>query len=95
MARLDLAEPKKARLEKHSTGSGFAVSSEGHVLTNHHVVEGCEEVRLPTGVTVRVIAGDAQSDLALLEGPGTNSKFATFSHGRHRRWHADPAGRGR
>ncbi len=64
------------------TGSGFAVSGEGHILTNHHVVEDCEEVRLPTGVTVQVIAGDSQSDLALLEWPVTNSKFATFSQGR-------------
>ncbi len=77
-----LLGPKTARLEKDSTGSGFLVSSKGHILTNHHVVKDCEEVRLPTGVAVQVIAGDAQSDLALLEGPGTDSKFATFGQGR-------------
>ncbi len=80
--RAAIRATKKARLEKDSTGSGFFVSSKGHILTNHHVVEDCEEVRLPTGVAVRVIAGDAQSDLALLEGPVTNSKSATFGQGR-------------
>ncbi len=73
---------RQRKLIKESTGSGFAVRGKGHILTNHHVVEGCEEVRLPTGGAVQVIAGDAQSDLALLEGPVTNSKFATFGQGR-------------
>ena len=67
-AREKLAEQERASIKKHSTGSGFAVSGEGHILTNYHVVKDCREVRLPIGVPVRVIADDAQSDLALLEG---------------------------
>ena len=54
-----------------SSGSGFAVSSDGHVITNHHVIEGCQKVVVHTkekDLTVRVITYDPQNDLALLKG---------------------------
>lgn len=47
------------------TGSGFWVSTHGDILTNEHVVKGCEEVRVPVG-TAYVIDRDEQFDLALL-----------------------------
>jgi Do/DeqQ family serine protease len=51
-------------------GSGVIVS-EGHVLTNHHVVDGAEEIRvdLIDGRTFRakLVGSDAPSDLALLK----------------------------
>ena len=54
-----------------SSGSGFAVSSDGYVITNHHVIEGCQKVVVHTkdkDLTVRVITYDPQNDLALLKG---------------------------
>ena len=48
-------------------GSGFFVDSAGHMVTNHHVVRGCGEVRVPAHAeTASVIAVDARNDLALL-----------------------------
>ena len=51
-----------------SGGSGFIVSRAGDVLTNHHVVDGCREVRvLHNGapVVATLIATDPTADLAL------------------------------
>ncbi len=54
-----------------SSGSGFAVSSDGHVITNYHVVDGCEKVVVHTkenDFPVRMITYDPKNDLALLKG---------------------------
>lgn len=54
-----------------SSGSGFSVSNDGHVLTNAHVVESCDEVQVSSitlGPTLgRIIARDVRNDLALLK----------------------------
>ena len=53
-----------------SSGSGFAVSSDGYVITNHHVIDGCEKVLVHTKgdeLPVKVITYDPQNDLALLK----------------------------
>lgn len=54
-----------------SSGSGFAVSPDGYVITNNHVIEGCQEVILHTkekDIKTRIISFDPQNDLALLKG---------------------------
>jgi len=53
-------------------GSGFVVSSDGHVLTNYHVVEGASRlmVQLPgrkEQVAAYVVAKDEKRDMALLK----------------------------
>lgn len=53
-----------------ATGTGFFVSWEGHLITNHHVIEGAEriQVKLDDGdmVDAQVVSDDADNDLALL-----------------------------
>jgi S1-C subfamily serine protease len=59
-----------AKAENESSGTGFFVSAQGHVLTNAHVVEGCSSIEVPgpNGLTpVRVVAKDQTNDLALLK----------------------------
>jgi 2-alkenal reductase len=52
-------------------GSGFVIDTEGHIITNYHVVEGVTdlEVDFQSGTKVRgeVIATDLDSDLAVLK----------------------------
>ena len=48
-------------------GSGSFVSRKGDVLTNEHVIHGCEKIRInPQGLEAKLIAKDATNDLALL-----------------------------
>nr|WP_202894448.1 trypsin-like peptidase domain-containing protein [Kribbella italica] len=60
-----------------ATGSGFAIDSEGHVVTNAHVVEGAREVSivLSNGRTLdtEIIGVDADNDLAVLQVSGNAS----------------------
>jgi len=61
------------------TASGFVVGAPGYVLTNHHVVSQCTEVRAPASkATLRVVAQDERNDLALLEGEIAASDIALF-----------------
>ena len=64
-------------LNKQSTGTAFTVSSEGHALTNHHVIDGCAEVRVAgrEGVA-KVITSDSVNDLALVQLPFKTNDYA-------------------
>lgn len=54
-----------------SLGSGFVFDTEGHVVTNYHVVEGAEELEVDfsSGLKVRgeVIGKDLDSDIAVIK----------------------------
>ena len=59
------------------TGTGFAVSADGKIATNYHVIESASKifVKLPNGRTVgvqRVIASDKRVDLAILQVRGVS-----------------------
>lgn len=68
-----------------SSGSGFVVAHDGLILTNKHVVRGCDALRVRgdsgTAIPARVVALDASDDLALLEADGASWQPANFRAG--------------
>ena len=58
-------------LLQHGLGSGVIVSADGYILTNHHVIDGAEQISVDLSdrrsIEAKVIGSDAPSDLALLK----------------------------
>jgi putative serine protease PepD len=56
--------------EGGGAGSGFVVDDRGHIVTNHHVVQGATQVNVQlrdgTSGGAQVVASDARNDLAVL-----------------------------
>jgi len=64
------------------TGTGFFVSETGHVVTNEHVVQGCDAVRATPGGALQKVAADRASDLALYAAAAKPDAFARLRGGR-------------
>ena len=56
---------------RRGAGTGFLIDDEGHILTNHHVIEGADRitVKLTDGRSLRahVIGSDPDTDIALIK----------------------------
>lgn len=65
------AEPSpKEKREVSSSGSAFFITTNGYLVTNHHVIEGAKRVRIHTKEGVkdaRVVTTDPANDLAILK----------------------------
>ncbi|MDJ0808319.1 MAG: DegQ family serine endoprotease [Gammaproteobacteria bacterium] len=63
--------PQMPEHEAQSLGSGFIISEDGYILTNHHVVEGADkiEVRLSDRrfFEAEIVGSDKGSDVALIK----------------------------
>jgi serine protease Do len=56
---------------EHALGSGVIVRGDGHIITNHHVIDGAEDIKVELSsrrvYSARLIGSDAASDLAVLK----------------------------
>jgi S1-C subfamily serine protease len=51
-------------------GTGFYVTAEEHLVTNHHVAGACRNVQTSDGTNLKLIGSDKSADLALLQAIG-------------------------
>ncbi len=66
---------------QRALGSGVIVSADGYILTNHHVIDGAEDIKIDMNdgrtLDAKVIGDDAPSDLALLKVNASGLTFMT------------------
>lgn len=76
------AQPQKGSREvRIFSGTGFFVSNRGHLITNEHVVRGCDTVTVRGAVSpikAKVLRVDAENDLALLQADTVPGRVATL-----------------
>lgn len=62
-----------------SIGTGFLISEDGYLLTNHHVVEGATDVKVKLSdrreFQAKVVGSDPQSDVAVLKIPASGLPY--------------------
>lgn len=62
--------------EATSLGSGFILSADGLIMTNHHVIDGADEIVVKLQdqrqLTAEIIGSDASSDIAILKVEATD-----------------------
>ena len=67
----DLGRERLGDTPRRGTGTGFVIDAAGHILTNHHVIEGAERitVKLADGRSLRaeVVGADPDTDIALIK----------------------------
>ncbi len=67
---------------QQSSGSGFFISPDGYIVTNYHVIEGADQIKVVTKdgkeMPATVVGSDQGTDLAVLKVQGSNFPFVQF-----------------
>jgi S1-C subfamily serine protease len=71
VVNVDVAANQLGSVSEFGSGSGFVIDKEGHIVTNNHVVESADQVRVTfsdgTVAMAGIVARDEDSDLAVLK----------------------------
>lgn len=70
--------------ERRGTGSGFIISANGLILTNHHVVDGADEIKVRLTdnreFTGKVLGSDAKTDIAVVKIDAKDLPYLTMGN---------------
>ena len=69
--RIDIPKQATQPAIEHAYGTGFFVTADGYMLTNHHVIEGADKITVTlndrTELDATLIGSDERSDVAVLK----------------------------
>ena len=72
--------PPQETLQR-ALGSGVIVNPDGYILTNHHVIDGAEEIKVDMNdgrtVDAKLVGSDSPSDIAVLKITGSGLPYLT------------------
>ncbi len=71
-------------VESASAGSGFIITADGYIVTNYHVIDSANDVKVTlyngTEYTAKIIGGDSDYDIAVLKIDATDLKPVTVGN---------------
>ncbi len=75
------------RRQANSLGSGFIISADGYIVTNHHVIKGADNILVKMSDRVELkatlVGTDPRSDIALLKVEADNLPFAKIGQSKN------------
>ena len=83
VVKVEKPKPDLNKTYKVASGTGFYVSNAGHLITNDHVVDGCEIIKIQstgTDINTVILATDPKNDLALLKASHMPSIYFSISN---------------
>ncbi|MEN6408948.1 MAG: trypsin-like peptidase domain-containing protein [Anaerolineaceae bacterium] len=80
----NIPDQSQSQVEE-ALGSGFVWDTEGHIVTNNHVIDGADTVTVKfadgTTASAKVVAADRNSDLAVIQVDPSNLKLSPVTMG--------------
>ncbi|MDC0162015.1 serine protease [Paracoccaceae bacterium] len=76
-------KPVDNKTYKVASGTGFYVSNSGHIITNHHVIDGCKDMKVISkgrAIETLVLANDPLNDLALLKAKEDSKTYFSINN---------------
>ena len=74
--------PPPAERQRQGLGSGVIIDPNGYILTNHHVIDGAEQIKVDLNdnrsLDAKLVGADAPSDLAVLKVEASNLPVLTL-----------------
>jgi len=78
-------QPMPRTQKEHSLGSGIIVTKDGYIITNNHVVDGADEIKVTlsdkkTEMDAKIVGRDPKTDIAIVKINGKDLPFATLAN---------------
>jgi serine protease Do len=71
LPRMPPGHPKEFRVPQHGMGTGMVIDKKGHILTNYHVVQDVDEIKVQLAdkrtFMAKIVGADRKTDVAVLE----------------------------